>query len=187
MTDIIVERSFEAPVAESASAGPPEACLTLHKVAQRGCLVSQDGRRMLCRFEAPDAESVRLALRQAGATADALWSATRLDGPASGAGPSNVVAVHRFDEPADPETLRHITDAGGWYARTGQMAFDHAYIARDGQRLLCFYRAAAPVWVWFGLRHSNVEVDAVWGFRRETSGGPESVHGRAPCASYAPV
>ena len=43
-----------------------QACLVRLGVQCREAVVSPDGREMRCRFSAPDAESVRIALRQAG-------------------------------------------------------------------------------------------------------------------------
>ena len=40
----------------------------------RSCL-SKDRRRMICEFEAPDAESIRTAIRSAGLTFDRVWLA----------------------------------------------------------------------------------------------------------------
>jgi hypothetical protein len=47
----------------------------MYRVHLQECLVADDGRRMLCRFTAPDAESVRVALRQAGIAFDSVWIA----------------------------------------------------------------------------------------------------------------
>lgn len=72
----VVERSFETPVSfddiqaiedESAS------CLTLHRVTFLTSYFSADRRRMLCLYEAPDVESVRIANRQAGLPFDCIW------------------------------------------------------------------------------------------------------------------
>ncbi len=43
-------------------------CLEVHRVQWLRSYLATDGRRMLCMYRAPDAESVRLVLRQQGFT-----------------------------------------------------------------------------------------------------------------------
>lgn len=77
MALIAVERSFDASVefeelqaAEDAAAW----CLQMHRVSFRKTLFAEDGTRMLCFYEAPDAESVRSAQRQAGLPFDRIYA-----------------------------------------------------------------------------------------------------------------
>ncbi|MFY0990642.1 nickel-binding protein [Halomonas sp. C05BenzN] len=75
--NVLVERSFTQPVALEAiqrleDAG--SACLQNHRVRFVRTFFSQDGRRMICLYHAPDAESVRLAQRQAGMPLERAWS-----------------------------------------------------------------------------------------------------------------
>ncbi|MDI5936412.1 NAD(P)-binding domain-containing protein [Halomonas kalidii] len=51
------------------------ACLELHRVRWRRCYLADDGTRMLCWYQARDAESVRLVLRQQGAAGTPVWPA----------------------------------------------------------------------------------------------------------------
>jgi len=78
MARIIVERSFATPLSDAdlASFGVPEhACRLIYRVTWKRTLLSEDRRRMICEFEAPDAESVRRVQRQAGIEADRVWTA----------------------------------------------------------------------------------------------------------------
>lgn len=75
--NVVVERSFTAPVVlddiqaiESAAAW----CLESHRVRFARTFFSADRKRMLCLYEAPDAESVRLAQREAAMPVDAVWA-----------------------------------------------------------------------------------------------------------------
>lgn len=75
--NVIVTRRFEKPVAlesiqEIENAGAR--CLELHKVKFICTFFSRDHKRMICLYRAPDAESVRLAQRQAGMPVDQVWS-----------------------------------------------------------------------------------------------------------------
>jgi hypothetical protein len=74
MADVFVERVL-SPGGPDPSPTPFNACLAMHRVHLQECLVADDGRRMLCRFTAPDAESVRVALRQTGIAFDSGWIA----------------------------------------------------------------------------------------------------------------
>ncbi|MBB3232584.1 DUF4242 domain-containing protein [Halomonas stenophila] len=84
--DVLVERAFATPVdlatiqaIEDAGA----ACLQNHRVRFLRTFFSLDRRRMLCLYQAPDAESVRIAQRQAGMPMEAAWAFQRVAPPAS--------------------------------------------------------------------------------------------------------
>jgi hypothetical protein len=49
-------------------------CFDLHHVDWKHRFLSADGRRMLCWYQAPDAESARLALRELGSNLHAVWT-----------------------------------------------------------------------------------------------------------------
>ena len=54
-------------------------CLKAHDVSHVLSYVSSDGRRMICVFDAPDAEAVRRVSAQLGYSFDSVWSATVLE------------------------------------------------------------------------------------------------------------
>ena len=77
MTDVFVARSADEPHTPSGSAAldmAPTDCFRVHRVHWQETQVSEDGTRLICRFLAPDAESVRIALRQSGIAYDAVWT-----------------------------------------------------------------------------------------------------------------
>ena len=79
--NVVVERSFDAPQAFERVHALEEAkawCLEQHRVRWVRSYLSGDGRRMLCLYRAPDAESVRLAQREASLDFDVLWSCERI-------------------------------------------------------------------------------------------------------------
>jgi hypothetical protein len=78
MARIVMERSFEVPLSDDEMAAQGkrlDECLELRQGAWARSYIAADRRRMICEFEAPDAESVREALRSAGQTFDHVWSA----------------------------------------------------------------------------------------------------------------
>ena len=56
---------------------PDFGCLTIHRVRTLRSYLSSDGRRMVCVYQAPDVESVRVAKQKAGVPATRLWAARR--------------------------------------------------------------------------------------------------------------
>jgi hypothetical protein len=79
--NVLVERAFDAPVAFERVHALEESkdwCLAQHRVQWVRSYLSSDGRRMLCLYRAPDAESVRRAQHEAGLEFDALWSFERV-------------------------------------------------------------------------------------------------------------
>jgi hypothetical protein len=78
---VLVERSFPAPVdfAElQAREDASRACFDLRNVSFIRSLFSLDRRRMLCLYDAPDAETVREANRSAGLPFDVAWRAEEI-------------------------------------------------------------------------------------------------------------
>jgi hypothetical protein len=58
----------------------PNWCLATHRVRYAGAIVSLDRQRVIELFEAPDAESVRLARGASGARGDRVWAFEQLTG-----------------------------------------------------------------------------------------------------------
>jgi hypothetical protein len=75
----MVEYAFTEPFTDeryAASAKKLDPCLDVRDGAWRRSSLSYDRLRMVCEFEAPDAESVREAIRTAGvANVERVWSA----------------------------------------------------------------------------------------------------------------
>ncbi|CAG2156042.1 nickel-binding protein [Cupriavidus numazuensis] len=76
MSRIVVERSFATPQSDEDMkivADRERPCLALYNVAWRRSLISADRMRMVCEYEAPDAETVRKIQREAAASFDRVW------------------------------------------------------------------------------------------------------------------
>ena len=75
--NVLVERSWEEPVTLEEIQAIEDAgahCLENHKVRFARTFFSADRKRMMCLYQAPDAESVRVAQRQAGMPVDRIWA-----------------------------------------------------------------------------------------------------------------
>ena len=76
---VVVERRFDTPMSVADIEAIPERanwCLEAHRVRYLCSYVARHGRRMLCVYEAPDAESVRLAQTKRNMPYERVWRAT---------------------------------------------------------------------------------------------------------------
>lgn len=71
------------------------ACPTLHRVRWREAYLARDTHRLVCRFRAPDAESVRLALHCTESDGE-VWTATQVG---RSGGTANLVLEREFTQP----------------------------------------------------------------------------------------
>ena len=79
MARVMVEQVFPEPFTDeqySAFAKKLDPCLEVRNGMWRRSSLSLDRLRMICEFEAPDAESVREAMRAAGIAFERIWPAS---------------------------------------------------------------------------------------------------------------
>jgi hypothetical protein len=171
MTDVFVQRTFDPPLSDEsfdAMARGSAGCLDLYRVQWRQSLLSADGRRLVCWFSAPDAESTRLALRKAGSHDAVPWPGTVHDSPASDAPPAdaaNVVVERSFEAPVTIEEIQAIEDEGAACLETRDVTFVRTFFSRDRKRMICLYRAPDAEAVREAQRKAKMPVDSVWSFR----------------------
>jgi hypothetical protein len=82
MERIIMEQTFATPMSDeqmSKVSKRIDDCLELRNGAWARSYVSRDRKRMVCEFVAPDAESVREALRSGNVPFDRVWSSEVFD------------------------------------------------------------------------------------------------------------
>jgi hypothetical protein len=78
MTILVVEHSFPQPLTEealNAAFARLDPCLKAHGATWKKSYVSADRQRMICEFEAADAEAVRASLRSAETPFETVWVA----------------------------------------------------------------------------------------------------------------
>ena len=73
---VLVEQDIPPEAEAGAIARRIDRCLELRGARWMRSYVTQDQRRAICEFEAPDAESVREAFRMAGQAFDRVWVAS---------------------------------------------------------------------------------------------------------------
>jgi hypothetical protein len=174
MTDVFILRSFDPPLDDAgfdAMAARSTECLGLHRVEWQRSLLALDGRRLFCWFSAPDAESTRLALRQAGSHDGIPWAGSVHDAPGEAAPDpeSATVLVERsFDEPVTLEEIQAIEDAGAGCLRSHDVRFARTFFSRDRRRMVCLYAAPDAEAVRQAQRKAGMPLDAVWAFKTKT-------------------
>jgi hypothetical protein len=175
MADIVVERSFATPVTEQAVAAriaDADFCLSRCRVNRRASYLSRDGYHMLSRVDAPDAESVRLAMRGAGEPAERVWPGAFV--VADPTVQPNVLATQRFAEPISLDEDGALA-ADSWSLDAHDIRRAAHILSRDRKRLITLYRAPDVASVWLAMRLQGAALEAIWAFRDiPTSGHPLS-------------
>jgi hypothetical protein len=116
------------------------ACLELYRVRWLRSYLAVDGSRMLCWYQAPDAEAVRLVLRRQGSAEAAVWPA-ELSG-AAGAGPletacEGIAVEFEFDTRLGAETIGARTRDINAALEAQGITADRVFAARYGERFVC--------------------------------------------------
>jgi len=165
MMDLVLERRFITAIGDADLHRMRVAaaeCMSLHRVAWQAGFLSTDGTRMLCHFQAPDAESGRLALHGTEAEILALWPASLHDAPAAPPGPANVVVERRFDEPVSFTAIQRLEDAHAWCLQAHRVRFVRTYFAWSRRHMFCLYHAPDAESVRIAQRQAGMTVARVW-------------------------
>ncbi|CAM3312932.1 nickel-binding protein [Halomonas lysinitropha] len=178
MIDLVLERRFATPLSAElvrTLSEAAESCFSLHRVAWEGSLLARDGRRMVCRFRAPDVESARNALRQAGAEITTLWPGTIHDAPGLDTGAlaaANVLVERAFAAPVSLAAIQAREDAGAACLQNHRVRFVRTLFSRDAKRMLCLYRAPDAESVRLAQHQAGMPLERVWAFQTILPGLP---------------
>jgi hypothetical protein len=102
---------------------------------------SRDRRRMVCFYEAPDAESVRLAQEKAGLPFDRAWTSRAIRHPGAEPDGDAVVIERALPQPMDEAALRDAAARGSWCLEQHACRLVWSYLSGDGRRCLCVFAA----------------------------------------------
>ncbi len=166
-TNMFLERTFDAPLSVGevlTLARQSRWCYDLYNVAWRGSFLAAGGRKMICWFTAPDAESTRIALRQTGSDIRVLWPGTVHKAPEPVV--ANVLVERSFDAPVAFEDIQAIEDAGSWCLEAHHVRFARTFFSSDRKRMVCLYEAPDAEAVRVAQREAGMPVEAVWAFDR---------------------
>lgn len=172
MNDILVERHWDTPLTDADIQNMLEStggCLAAHRCGWYGSLLSADGHELFCHFSGPDAESVRIALHEAGSPRGSVWAGTVHDA-AGVAEPeleqANVLVSRRFEQPAVLAEVQAIEDAGSGCLDAHRVRFVRTFFSNDHRRMICLYRAPDAESVRMAQREAGMPVERVWAFRQ---------------------
>lgn len=174
---VLVERTFTEPVSFEEIQALEDAgswCLDAYRVTFLKTLFAEDRRRMLCVYEAPDAEAVRSAERKAGVPFDLAWPCKYIDPYRDAPRPRNappgaqpVVVERALSEPMTAGAIERLVRDGNWCLAMHGVDYVESYLALDGARMVCLFRAPDAE----AVRRFNDQVRSPW---RAT--WPASVH-----------
>jgi hypothetical protein len=171
MTDILVERHWDQSLSDAdmqsmlVSAG---ACLGIHRVNWHGSRLSADGHELFCHFSAADAESVRIALNQAGSPRGQVWAGTVNDAPgitADELARANILVSRRFEQPVVLDEIQAAEQAGASCLVTHRVQRVRTYLSADRRRMISLYQAPDAESVRLALQAASIPVERVWAFR----------------------
>jgi hypothetical protein len=166
MTDVLVERKYPEPLTDEVLQRNLEnalACLDLHYVDWLHSFMSPDRRELVCHFRARDAESVRLALQQAGAQRGLVWSGTVHDAAGSTELLDGGILVCR--RVAAPARFDETGAAGSDEAlclSNHRVTLLRCYVSKDRRRMIGVYRAPDAESVRRALRDDSAPFESVW-------------------------
>jgi cation diffusion facilitator CzcD-associated flavoprotein CzcO len=141
------------------------ACLDLYRVEWRRSYLAKDGSRMLCWYRSPDAETIRLILRQQGTPGAPVWGAeVRGPGDDPSLGPDRDCTVLVFDPESAVgregivSTLQSVRLALDAAELTLRLAFS----SPSGNRLACIVDGANESRVAECLRAASISPTELW-------------------------
>ena len=161
---VLVERRFEkaiefADIQDLEDAG--SSCLDIHHVRFLKSFFSKDRRRMLCLYEAPDAESVRLAEDQAKVPYDRAWTCQRIQNPEpfrDTAAKEYVVVERTFPSPVTQEFVSNAFCSARWCLDLYQATYIESFLGNDGLQMVCVFQAPDAE----AVRTANNQVGATY-------------------------
>jgi hypothetical protein len=155
---VVVERSFETPRAYEeldAAEAAVSWCLEQHRVRALRSFLSRDRRRMVCIYDAPDAEAVRRTQDEGGLPYERIWAAQALepDDRERAEGHSTVVVQRALPERVDVAGAWDLFALAEGCLGRNRAKLWNSYLSRDGLRMVChFYAPDAE-----GVRRANEE------------------------------
>lgn len=165
MSVVLVERSFREPVefqAFQAREGRKAACLEAHRVRFLRSYFSRDRMRMICLYEAPDAESVRLVQLKAELPFDRVWTAQVVRHAAAEPDDDAVLVERQLDQPVDEAAIRDAVARGAWCREQYGVRIVSSYLSGDGRRTACVFGGPDAESVRQTQRQSGMPFERAW-------------------------
>ncbi len=144
MSVVIVERVFPEPVTQDEiQAGEDRAagCHEDYQVRFLKTYVARDRKRVVCVYEAPDAESVRTVQETADLPYEKLWPAKAIRYEEADVHGDVVVLERALPQPFDEATLRAKSAQVAWCFDLWGCRIVWSYLSLDGRRCVCIFTA----------------------------------------------
>lgn len=141
-------------------------CLSIYSAEWQQSLLSNDGRKLYCHFQAPDLEAMRNVMRFSNSDYQDIWSCELHDTGAEGE--VNVLVERSWDEPVRLEDVAAIEEEGAWCLEAHNVTFLRTFFSEDHKRMICLYRAADAESVRQSQNKANMPYEDVWSFQHLT-------------------
>jgi hypothetical protein len=165
MSVVLVERSFAEPVVFEQIQTLAERgawCLEAHRVRFLKSYFSRDRRRMLCLYEAPDAESVRLVQERARLPFERVWAARVLRHEAAEPAGDTVLVERALEQPLDESALRDTTARVAGCLEAYSCRIVWSYLSGDGRRLTSVFAGPDAESVRQSQKLTGMPIDRAW-------------------------
>lgn len=167
MSKVIVESIYDQPltaeILEEADARTLP-CLEARDAHWCYSLLSTDRCRMICTFDAPDAESVRDAYRKAGGLFKQIWSAEILS--PEGSAPDRDAACLKVIEgtypPFTQDTWNAFHDKTLAYYAEFDIEWIRSFVSPDRRRVICEVNAPDTAAIRETYRKLEMPINRVW-------------------------
>lgn len=167
MSLVIVETTAEQPMTDEVLLDIDERvvpCLIARDVTWRYSLLSSDRHRMICTFNAPDAESVREAYRQAGLFSRVVWAGSLIRPEGTQPQP-NAALLKVFEGTYPPLSEADLDEASNkilsCYTERG-IEWIQTYLSLDRTRMICELNAPDAESVREIQHRMRIPFDCVW-------------------------
>jgi|GEM_PF-387186 len=180
MEHVIVEARYPEPTTPETLLERDQTkrfCFDLYRSRPVSHYLALDGTQVCCVFRAPDAESVRRALAEAGTSPpERVWTAS-LEGighdpdslaaaAAAAAETRSLVLVERsFAEPVAFADVQALEDQGSWCLDQHHIRFLGTFFAKDRRRMICLYTAPDAETVRLTNRRLDMPFETAWAAR----------------------
>lgn len=172
MVPVVSERRVEPPLQITdvpAIAAEAAWCMEQYRVSHVTSLLSLDGHRLVCLFNAPDADAVRNVLRQLGAAIERAWTAS-IHGPPShpvtaplAAGTEGRVVIERsFAQPVEFADIQSIEHRSAWCLEQHHVRPLRSYFSTQRRRMICVYAARDSESVRVAQTQAGLPFERVW-------------------------
>jgi len=165
MSVVVVERSFPEPAVFEALHALEEGgawCLEAHHVRHLKSYFSRDRRRMICLYEAPDAEAVRLVHKTTKVPLENVWTARVVDHEAPEAHGDAILVERMLPQPMDEAAIHEAAARGAWCLEKYGCRIVRSYLSGDGRRAACVFGGPDAESVRQTQKETGMTCDRVW-------------------------